>query len=115
MANPHRGEVPFTIGERRLMLKLTLGSLAHLEDAFGGAGLQALGERLSTGRLAARDIAEVLAAGCHGAGHFIPSDELAEIIPASAIEAAADAAVRLLAAAFGGGSSTRPSPPQAAP
>ena len=115
MANRNRGEVPFTLGGRARMLKLTLGSLAHLEDAFGSGGLPELGERLAAGRLAARDICEILSAGCRGAGEPLTAEEIADAIPASALAEAAEAAVGLLAATFGGGTSSRPPPPQAAP
>jgi hypothetical protein len=108
MANIHRGEVPFLIGGREVMLKLTLGSLAHLEHALQADGLAALAARLSAGRLSARDIAEILAAGCRGAGEPRTAEEVADEIPASALAAAADTAVRLLAAAFGGGGDPRP-------
>ncbi len=46
MANHHRGEASFTLDGRTTALRLTLGSLAELEDALGAADLAALGERL---------------------------------------------------------------------
>ncbi len=113
MANLHRGEASFTLDGRTVALRLTLGSLAELEDSLGSADLVALGERLSAGRLSARDIAAVLAAGYHGAGEPIDAATLARRIPASALAPAAEAALRLLAAAFGEGEQPRPQQPQA--
>jgi len=115
MANVHRGEVPFDLDGRRVMLRLTLGSLANLEDAFGAAGLAGLGQRLSAGRLSARDVAEILAAGLHGADGHCSAEALSRRIPASALEAAAGAAVALLAAAFGGADEQRPPATGSAP
>jgi Phage tail tube protein, GTA-gp10 len=114
MANPYRGEVPFELDGRTYGLRLTLGSLAHLEDALGAQGLQALGDRLSGGHVSARDICQVLAAGFHGAGHAMEVERIASEIPASAVERAATTAALLLAVTFGGGTSSRPPPPQAA-
>ncbi len=113
MANPYRGEASFTLDGRTTALRLTLGSLAELEDSLGAADLAALGERLGAGRLSARDIAAVLAAGYHGAGAPVDAAALAERIPASRLGEAAEAALRLLAAAFGEETPHRPSPPQA--
>ncbi len=114
MANPYRGEVSFELEGRSHALRLTLGSLANLEDALGADGLGALGERLAQGRLSAGDICAVLAAGLSGGGMPITASALGERIPASALEPAATAAALLLAVTFGGGDASRPPPPQVA-
>jgi hypothetical protein len=113
MANHHRGEASFTLDGRTIALRLTLGSLAELEDSLGAADLAALGERLGSGRLSARDIAAVLAAGYHGAGEPMEAVALSHRIPASALGVAAATALQLLAAAFGEADPGRPRPPQA--
>jgi hypothetical protein len=113
MANRYRGEVPFDLDGTTVALRLTLGSLAHLEDAFGADGLQGLGARLSEGRLSAGDVLQVLAAGLLGAGQPVALGELGRLIPASALEQAATAAAQLLAVTFGGGHASHPPPPQA--
>jgi Phage tail tube protein, GTA-gp10 len=112
MANRHRGDVPFSFNGKTISLRLTLGSLAELEDAFGSEGLQALSQRLQNGRLSARDICHVLAAGFHGAGDTINALDLGQQIPASALEHAAVAATHLLDVTFGGGRPSRPRLPQ---
>lgn len=120
MINRYRGDVPFELDGRRIALRLTLGSLAQLEDAFGTDGLSALSTRLGEGRLSARDICHVLAAGFVGAGERhhtgVPMDgeTLGTIIPASALVQAATCAAALLAVTFGGGEFSDPPPPQAA-
>jgi Phage tail tube protein, GTA-gp10 len=114
MANRYRGEIPFELDGRSYSLRLTLGSLANLEDALGADGLGALGERLQQGRLSAREICAVLAAGLAGAGTPIAAHQLGEMIPASALEHAATSAALLLAVTFGGGDPSLPPPPQAA-
>ncbi|MGL4635983.1 MAG: gene transfer agent family protein [Beijerinckiaceae bacterium] len=108
MANRYRGEVSFDLDGKTVALRLTLGSLAHLEGAFGADGLQALGARLSEGRLSAGDVLHVLAAGFLGAGESIDMKELGALIPATALEQAATAAANLLAAAFGAGDAPNP-------
>jgi Phage tail tube protein, GTA-gp10 len=114
MANRYRGEVPFELDGKTFALRLTLGSLAHLEGAFGADGLQALGARLAEGRLSAVDVLHVLAAGFQGAGEKLDSRELGQLIPASALERAATTAALLLAVTFGGGDASYPPPPQVA-
>ena len=68
MANSHRGEIEALLGDRMRTLVLTLGALAELESAFGADDLMALAERFGTGRLAARDLVRIIAAGLRGAG-----------------------------------------------
>jgi Phage tail tube protein, GTA-gp10 len=114
MPNPHRGEIAFALNGETHALRLTLGSLAGLEDALGSDGLQALSGRLQAGRLSARDICEVLAAGFTGAGHAKTAEQIGMQISASDLTRAAEAAARLLDITFGGGSASRPPPPQAA-
>jgi hypothetical protein len=114
MANPYRGEVPFELDGRTHALRLTLGSLANLEDALGTEGLRGLSARLSTGHLGAGDICHVLAAGFQGAGEPVDAATLGAMISASALERAATSAALLLAVTFGGGESSHPLPPQVA-
>jgi hypothetical protein len=113
MVNRHRGEVPFIFNGKMVSLRLTLGSLAELEDAFGSDGLQALSQRLKNGRLSARDVCHVLAAGFHGAGQRINALDLGQQIPGSALGDAAIAAAGLLDVTFGGGPPSHPLLPQA--
>jgi Phage tail tube protein, GTA-gp10 len=113
MRNPYRGEIAFECNGESHALRLTLGSLAVLEDALGSDGLQGLSERLQAGRLAARDICQVLAAGFHGAGRSVTADQVGAQIAASDLIRAAEAAAGLLEITFGGGSFSRPPPPQA--
>ena len=75
MPNLHRGEIGAEIGGARRRLVLTLGALAELEAAFGAADLVALAERFGTGRLAARDLVAIIAAGLRGAGEPVTDDD----------------------------------------
>ena len=76
MANRHRGEIEAEIGGARRRLVLTLGALAELEDAFGADDLVALAERFGAGRLKARDLTRIIAAGLRGAGEAVTDDEV---------------------------------------
>ena len=101
MANRHRGEIEAEIGGVRRRLVLTLGALAELEDAFGADDLVALTERFGAGRMKARDLTRIIAAGLRGAGESVSDDEVA----AMAIDGGAQGYVRiaaeLIAATFG--------------
>jgi hypothetical protein len=101
MANLHRGEIEAELGGVRRTLVLTLGALAELEAAFGADDLVALSERFGSGRLSARDLIRIIAAGLRGAGDAVSDDEVA----AMAVKGGATAYVRiaadLIAATFG--------------
>ena len=100
MPNHHRGEIECRIGDRRLSLCLTLGALAEIESALGADGLAALGERLSGGRLATRDLLAILGAAARGAGERIDDDEMRAMTVAKNLPAMIEAVVRLLRFAF---------------
>lgn len=102
-ANRHRGEVEADLGGRQRRLRLTLGTLAELETAFGVEDLAALARRFSEGRLSALDMARIIAAGLRGAGEDIgEADVLAMDTPGGAAGFARIVA-ELLSAAFGTG------------
>jgi hypothetical protein len=93
MPNKHRGEIEAEIGGVRRTLVLTLGALAELEDAFGAEDLVALTERFASGRLKARDLTRIIAAGLRGAGEAVRDEEVA----AMAVDGGAQGYVRIAA------------------
>ena len=100
MANKHRGEIDAEIGGARRTLVLTLGALAELENAFGAEDLVALAERFGSGRLKARDLINVIAAGLRGAGEAVSDDEVAAMTVVGGVPAYARIAAELIAATF---------------
>lgn len=100
MVNRYRGEVALMVEGRPLPMRLTLGALAELEDAFSVENLPALGERFAAGRLSARDIARILAAGLRGAGGMLALDEVAALPFDGGLNGAIAAAIALLDATF---------------
>ncbi len=111
MANLHRGDVPLELGGQRLSLRLTLGGLAELEDALGTGDLAALGARLGSGRLSARDVLIILRLGLKGAGHGFTDQEIAALPLAGQFEAMLGAVVALLAGTLGMPDQAPESPP----
>lgn len=101
MANLHRGEIEAEIGGRRRTLVLTLGALAELEAAFGAEDLVALTERLGAGRLTARDLTRIIAAGLRGAGEGVSDDEVAGMGVAGGAQGYVGIAAALVQATFG--------------
>jgi hypothetical protein len=99
MANPMRGEVDVVIDGQTRTLRLTLGALAELEEALGAESLVDLAGRLEGGRMRARDVIAVLAAGLRGAGE--PAADLAQAAVQGGASGAARAAAALLVRAFG--------------
>ena len=102
MANKYRGEIDTEIGGRKRCLVLTLGALADLESAFGADDLVALAERFGSGRLKARDLILVIAAGLRGAGEAVSDEDVACMAVDGGAEAYVRIAADLLSATFGG-------------
>ena len=102
MPNIHRGEIEAEIGSARRTLVLTLGALAELEAAFGADDLVALAERFGSGRLKARDLIRIIAAGLRGAGETVSDDEVSRMAAPGGAAGYARIAAELIAATFGG-------------
>lgn len=103
MPNRHRGEIDAEIGGRRRPLVLTLGALAELESAFGEGDLVALAERFAKGRLGARDLIRIIAAGLRGAGECVTDDEVAAMAVPGGAAGYVRIAASLIEATFGRG------------
>jgi len=100
-ANPWAGEVMLQIDGAPKRMKLTLGALAELEDALELGSLIDLVERFEAGRFSTRDLLLLLAAGLRGGGNDIDARALEQAEIEGGPMAAARAAGRLLALAFG--------------
>ncbi len=102
MANRYRGEIDAEFSHARYRLCLTLGALAEVEPALGAEDLTALAERLGAGRIAARDLRAILAAGLKGGGNPLPEAELDALTHAAGATGLVAVVAELLAATFGG-------------
>lgn len=102
MANKYRGEIDADIGGKQRRLVLTLGALAELEAAFGANDLSALAERFGTGRLSARDLIRIIAAGLRGAGEPVTDDEVATMATDGGAAGYVRVAAALITATFEG-------------
>jgi hypothetical protein len=103
MPNSHRGEIAADLGGKVHTLVLTLGALAELESVFGADDLMALAERFGSGRLSARDLVRIIAAGLRGAGETISDDEVAALRVKGGVTGYVRIAADLIAATFDGG------------
>jgi hypothetical protein len=101
MANRHRGEIEADIGGARRRLVLTLGALAELEDAFGADDLVALTERFAAGRLKARDLTRIIAAGLRGAGEAVSDEQVGAMTIDGGAQRYVQIAAELIAVTFG--------------
>lgn len=101
MSNNYRGEIAAFLGGAERRLRLTLGALADLEDAFGAEDLSDLARRFANGTLKARDATRVIAAGLRGAGEQVSDDEVAGMHVEGGVAGYVDIVVRLIAATFG--------------
>lgn len=111
MANKYRGEIETEIGGTKRRLVLTLGALAELEAAFGADDLAGLAERFGTGRLGARDLLRVIAAGLRGAGETIGDEDVARMPVPDGAAGYVRIAASLLEATFGEDPSVPARPP----
>jgi hypothetical protein len=115
-ANRRRGEVEAVIDGERRILCLTLGAIAELETAFGVDNIADLAGRFSGGRLSARDIMAILAAGLRGGGNRLDDEDLAVVSVEGGVEGAVRLTAELLATAFlteAAGEAARPFAPPA--
>jgi hypothetical protein len=101
MANRHRGEIEAELGGVKRTLVLTLGALAELEDAFGAEDLGALTERFASGRLKARDLTRIIAAGLRGGGEAVSDEQVAAMAVDGGAQGYVRIAAELIAATFG--------------
>jgi hypothetical protein len=102
MANRHRGEIDAEIGGIKRTLVLTLGALAELEAAFGADDLAALTERFARGRMSARDLLRIIAAGLRGAGEAVTDEEVAAMSVGGGAAGYVRIAAELIEMTFGG-------------
>lgn len=101
MANSYRGEIAAFLGGAERRLRLTLGALADLEDAFGAEDLSDLARRFANGTLKARDATKVIGAGLRGAGETVTDEDVAAMHVDGGVAGYIDIVVRLIAATFG--------------
>ena len=97
-ANRRRGEVEAVLNGERRILCLTLGALAELETAFAAESLGDLAARFSAGRLKARDMIAILAAGLRGGGNLVSEEDVAMLSAEGGIAELARVPGALLAA-----------------
>ncbi len=100
MANLHRGDIEATLDGRKYRLRLTLGALAELEQAYGDTDLLALAERFETGRIGAIDAIRLIGAGLRGAGSDIADDDVARMASTSGAAGYVAIVAELLRATF---------------
>lgn len=110
MPNRHRGEIEAEIGGQKRRLVLTLGALAELEASFGADDLVTLAQRFGSGRLSARDLIRIIAAGLRGAGEQASEEEVARMEIAGGAAGYVAIAADLIAATFGGEAQDVPRP-----
>lgn len=110
MANARRGEIDARLDGKTWTLCLTLGALAELEDAFGASDLGALVARFSSGKLSAKDLTAIIAAGLRGGGADLRADDVAAMRCEDGVAGFADIVARLLASAFGTAEANPPKP-----
>jgi len=101
MSNQRRGDVDAVLDGTNYTLRLTLGALAELERAFGAEDLVALAGRFEGGRLSARDLLRIIAAGVRGGGALLSDDDIAKMSMDGGVTAYVKLASELLVAAFG--------------
>ena len=68
MENPYAGEVALSVNGEVHITKLTLGSLAELENALPAGSFVDLVERFESGAYSPRDVLALIVAGLRGGG-----------------------------------------------
>jgi hypothetical protein len=112
MTNRHRGDVSLVLDGQVHALRLTLQSLAEIEDALGGT-LATLSERFGSGSILASDLIMLLGAAMRGGGSTLSNREIASRVAADAMPDVIHALGALFTLTFGGPASN-PQEPQGA-
>jgi Phage tail tube protein, GTA-gp10 len=100
LANRHRGEIEAELSGRTYVLCLTLGALAELEHAYGGADLIAIAEKFETGRVGAADAIRILGCALRGAGNDVSDADVARMTIAGGAAGFLSLVAELLTATF---------------
>ncbi len=100
MGNPWAGEVALVVNGERHSAKLTLGSLAELEDQLGMGSLTELVTRFEGDGLKSADVLALVCAGLRGGGWTGGMADLLHAEIEGGILEAARIAARLLVLAF---------------
>ena len=100
MANPWTGEVELVIDGNPRGMKLTLGALAELEQAWKVGSLVDLVQPFESGGFSAADVLALIGAGLRGGGEPMSAGDLASAEIEGGPMAGARAAAQLLARAF---------------
>ncbi|MGV3550174.1 gene transfer agent family protein [Rhizobium sp.] len=102
-ANGQRGEIEAMIDGERRILCMTLGALAELETAFGVDNIADLAGRFSGGRVGAKDVMAIIAAGLRGGGNLVDDGDLRDCRVEGGVGGAIRLAADLLGSAFAAG------------
>lgn len=100
MANPWAGEVAIVLDGKRHLAKLTLGTLAELEETLETGTLLDLVQRFEEQRFSTRDVLALIVAGLRGGGWEGQASDLLRVEIGGGPVEAARAAAELLARAF---------------
>ncbi|NDR56063.1 gene transfer agent family protein [Aliiruegeria sabulilitoris] len=100
MTNPWAGEVVVHLDGAPHVCKLTLGSLAELEDGLEEGSLVDLVQRFECGKFRARDVLALVLAGLRGGGWSGNAEDLRTVEISGGPAEAARAAAQMLARAF---------------
>jgi hypothetical protein len=100
MANPWAGEVAIVLDGKRHLAKLTLGTLAELEETLETGSLLDLVQRFEEQRFSTRDVLALIVAGLRGGGWEGQASDLLRVEIGGGPVEAARAAAELLARAF---------------
>lgn len=100
MANPWTGEVALVMDGQRHLCKLTLGTLAELEETLGAGSIVDLARRFEAGGYSTRDVLALIVAGLRGGGWQGSAADLRTVEIEGGLVEAARVAALLLTRAF---------------
>lgn len=95
MANPLKGQIELTLGEKSYKARLTVDSIMQIEDAVG-CGIIKLAQNMAEGDIRMSDIINVLLPALRGGGNNIQDKDVKEIVGDIGIVESAKAVAQLL-------------------
>jgi hypothetical protein len=102
MTNPARNEVIIRLNNKEYKTRATFNFICEVEDQFDLPLTNIVVERLNTGKVKAKEIAAVIAAGIRATGETVDMDTLTDDIAATGTVVAINEIIPLLMVSFSG-------------
>jgi len=106
MTNSARGEVPFNVGEERLILRPSFSAISEIETELG-IGLVEIAERFAARRYGVKELCAVIRVGARAGGRDLDLERIGDLVMSAGLVAATGPVVLFLSNALTGGNDSK--------